>query len=435
MNYLENSICNFTPLFDIDYGVKKNIITCSMFKMFNRGYKDFNEYVKGLFTLYNCVQKNSEKFRNKYCIRLFIDDSIHRDTQLMKSLRKMPKIELVLFHCPEYLDKNNSGYHVGLIGTMIRFFPMFDFPNNDAETIIISDIDTMSDLVKRMTIVELMQNANKINGLYILKIGNLGKNAKFLYPSLYKNKIGVYSFAPSVISFKKINQCVIVDFIQDIKQTKKFYSYYYDLQKSEDTENARRRYENLESFVYGIDEYFLNKTMIEYVIDNEIPYATNLIWNVMASIYYYFIYDFMFTQEYKNILGNLFDHILEKNKLTMKPECKLIDKFNKIDRIIYSKSKSCQKLAYNINLTLYNIFMKNYTTEQLRFIYPKEFYTILVDTKLFGLYDFSMIHYEFSEYTDLIISKKTFKDRDQQHLDRLRMKHATEKHATEKHTT
>lgn len=423
MNYLENSICNFTPLFNIDYNVKKHLIACSMFKMYNRGYKNFDIYIEGLRHLYKSIEQNNLKFRNKYHLRLFIDDSVFRDKHLMKGLRKMPKIELVLYHCPDYLDKNDSGYHVGLLGTLIRFFPMFNFKNNDAETIIISDIDTMSDLVKQMTIVQVIQDERKIDGLYLLKIGNLGKNAKFNYPSLYKNKINVYSFAPSVISFKKINKSVIIDFIKDIKKTKKFYSYYYELQKNEKTEDAIKKYQNMESFIYGIDEYFINKTLIEYVIDNRIPYATNLIWNVISSIYYYFIYGFVFLQEYKNSLNNLFDDVLRKNNIAIKPKSKLIDKFHKIDRILYSKNKKYAEIAYNVSLTLYTFFMNKYKSEQYRFAFPKEFYDILINTRLYLMYDFNLIHYEFCDYTDIILSKKKFNNNDKLALDKIKSKY------------
>ena len=54
--YLKNSICNFTPLFDIDYTKKKNIISASFFKLKKGSYKDFSKYVDGLYNLYNFIK-------------------------------------------------------------------------------------------------------------------------------------------------------------------------------------------------------------------------------------------------------------------------------------------------------------------------------------------------------------------------------------------
>ncbi len=56
-NYLENSICEFTPLFDIDYTNKKNIISCSFFKIEGGGYKNFTKYSNGILYLSKYIKK------------------------------------------------------------------------------------------------------------------------------------------------------------------------------------------------------------------------------------------------------------------------------------------------------------------------------------------------------------------------------------------
>jgi hypothetical protein len=57
--YLKNDLCNFTPLFDIDYTKKKNIISVSLFKMYTGGYKNFNKYIIGLFNLVKTIIINN----------------------------------------------------------------------------------------------------------------------------------------------------------------------------------------------------------------------------------------------------------------------------------------------------------------------------------------------------------------------------------------
>ena len=59
MKYLDNPICNFIPLFDIDYTIKKNLITYCLFKRSSKNnyYKDFSRYINGLQSMYNNVIK------------------------------------------------------------------------------------------------------------------------------------------------------------------------------------------------------------------------------------------------------------------------------------------------------------------------------------------------------------------------------------------
>jgi len=47
-----------------------------------------------------------------------------------------------LFSCNEYCrDK----WHLGTFGTLLRMFPVFDLPNNDAGVVIIADIDEVAE--------------------------------------------------------------------------------------------------------------------------------------------------------------------------------------------------------------------------------------------------------------------------------------------------
>ena len=48
MIYLQNNLCKFTPLFDIDYNKKVNIFSTCFFKLENSGYKDFSKYLDAL---------------------------------------------------------------------------------------------------------------------------------------------------------------------------------------------------------------------------------------------------------------------------------------------------------------------------------------------------------------------------------------------------
>ena len=75
MNYLENSICTFKPLFDIDYTKKKNIISTVFFRLEGGEYKSLDKYLNGIKELHKFYKNNLPNFH----IRMFIDNSIYSD--------------------------------------------------------------------------------------------------------------------------------------------------------------------------------------------------------------------------------------------------------------------------------------------------------------------------------------------------------------------
>ena len=75
VKYLKNTICNFTPLFDINYENEINIISASFFKIAGKGYKDFSKYSNGIKYITTYIKNELPDFR----LRLFIDNSIYND--------------------------------------------------------------------------------------------------------------------------------------------------------------------------------------------------------------------------------------------------------------------------------------------------------------------------------------------------------------------
>lgn len=173
VSYLENPICKFTPLFDIDYSVKKNLLCCSFFKMASKSYKDLSIYVNGLKVLHDYRVRETPG----YYLRLFIDESICSDKEIMAKLNKLDKLEMVLYSCPNFttrMENSDVVFHEGVFGMMVRFFPMYDFPNNDANIVLITDIDISSK--ERIYTFDLIDTIKKIlNHLYttILNFTNL----------------------------------------------------------------------------------------------------------------------------------------------------------------------------------------------------------------------------------------------------------------------
>jgi len=410
MNYLENSLCKFTPLFKINYKIKKNLISCSFFKMYNKGYKDFNLYINGLKKLYNYVNKI-----NNYTIRLFIDNTIFKDKELMIKIKKMNKIELVLYECKNLLLEGTD-YHEGLFGTLVRFFPIFDFPNNDGKNIVLSDIDDIA-IVNNIKELDIIYKNNKVKDIYILKKGNIGKNILFNY-NPYKNILTPYSITCHLISFLRINNKVIIDFINmvnDNTNVNEKYSYYYDIMK--DLKNLNNKKYN-SKFIFGVDEYFINKTLTEYLIDNRLPIAINFKFEITSIIYYILQYYSHINKIKIKLLDKILNKILKNIKLENK-HLSILEKYEIIDKIIYSNNE----LSLKINEFVYKEFIKYYSRDEYNFLFPNYLYDILLSKKMLGIYKYHIISFNDINYDDIVINKKTLDDKTIKKLDTLKIKY------------
>ena len=393
--YLENSICNFIPLFDIDYTKKKNIISISLFKMSNSGYKNFDQYIDGLTILCEKVKSSY----NNFTIRIFIDNSIFNDKNLLSKLKNL-KLEIVVYTCPDYIINNE--FHYGTFGTFVRFFPMFDFPNNDADLVMIQDADY--DEFGEVILNENIDIINKLNlyidykNCYILKFGDLYNSFKS-DSIVYKNIVNYYTVSSSLIGINKINYNVIVDFIKSVKN-KNYIISRYNLSENEN------KHRDMNKFIYGIDEYFLNNTLMQYIIDNKLPFININKFDLYTKIYKYFKYYNIHLTNNKSlkIFDKIFTLILDRLKIKYK-NATLKEKYDIIDNLINGKNKNLIIKIYKI---LYKIFLVAYKNKAYQFLFPKNMYKILLTTKYFGLYQYDTIIFEFTNYDTITILENRF---------------------------
>ena len=292
MSYLDNPICKFTPLFDLDFKKKKNLLCCSFFKMPTKSYKDLSIYVNGLKILHDYRIKETPD----YHLRLFIDESIYADKEIMSKLNKLNKLEMVLYSCPNFMvsnmdldisssDNNTIKYHEGVFGMMVRFFPMYDFPNNDANIVLITDIDiTSKERIYTFDLIDTVKNnisPSIYNNIEFYKFGNISKNIKYGFDYIYKGKPMMYSISQSTVSFKRIPNEIMVNFIQTVKRSEptKEYSYYYKIKKDF---MAPTKFDYDSNFIYGTDEYYFNYTLSNYLYDNNRDIAINMSFTITS---------------------------------------------------------------------------------------------------------------------------------------------------------
>ncbi len=409
MTYLINDLCKFTPLFDIDFNKKVNIFSACFFKLKNKGYKDFSKYLDGLKNFNKQISIRKLPFK----IRLFIDESIFTDKELYTIISKLENVQPVLYSCPNFTVKDK--YHIGLFGTLVRFFPFFDFPNNDADVVISSDID-YTNISSIMSDINLLKKYNILDKIYLMKSGNLTRSLRYKFDFIYKNKLNPYVFALSFVSVKRIDNNVLVDYLKTVNSDRenKNYSYHYISELDTKSDEIKNKYsDEYGSFIYGVDEYFLNSVLTQYVIDKKLCYVVRTSWDVFGCLYYLITDLNVLTGKQINLLNLIFQYVYKELGIKI-PDSGIEDKFKKLDEIIYSSNEKNEDKKYEIYRVFYKMFLYLKSNPNYKFIFPNGFYDLFVDNEYFGVYNidfFRIINCEKKD-RDIIIEKNSLKNKD-----------------------
>ena len=370
--YLKNNICKLKPLFNIDYSKKKNLLSGSLFRISGGGYKDLSYYVylfeKSLFIY--------KKYLPDFSFRLFIDNSIYKDNNLMSKLNKLKNVELVLFECPDFIK--DLDYHRGIFGMVVRFFPLFNFENNDANIVIISDLDFRNrDTVNLLSLKNTLKSFEELkirDEIYFYYIGYTASMGNFWFKDfklLKNNKIAPYFGSMNIICLKRFDKKSIEDYIINYKQFKEKildgYSYFSDrkVKKSND-----------EFIFYGWDEYFLNSTFLD---DNmKYPYATKYFIN-LGEIFYHIDRRSKDDKKMKEYLINFLHYIADKKEIINTEEY-----INEVSKIFSDENLNLEKKLndeeVNLCFKMYEYYIKNYKDElMLKYFYKDHINIVLSD--------------------------------------------------------
>jgi hypothetical protein len=340
-----------------------------------------------------------------FVIRLFIDLSIKNDTKLFEKLYKLERVEIIVYYCKNYLQSSDSNFHVGTFGMFVRFFPLFDFPNNDANIVMIADMDDNYIFRKNMEVIKKIDK-NDMNKIYIFNISVIAKNIKHNFDFLYKERITGYFISPKLIGYKRIDNSVIISYIKNID---KYYENAINVYEYKLTSPiGKSKWLNSKSkFIYGIDEYFLNSKLMYYLIDNNLPYGFYINFDIIMLIYY-FLTNYSFKKDKIKLIEYIIDYILDKLKYKYNKQDSITNKYKYIDKIIYSDSD--QKLKEEVYYIFYKTFLYNYRNSKYNFIFSKNLYKLIKMYDLFGIYKCEFIIYYNDDSTFIIefINKNMF---------------------------
>ena len=364
--YLENNICKFTPLFKIDFSKKTNILSLSLFKM-KTLYKKFHFYLNGLKYLSKKIKKKNLNFE----IRLFIDNSIYKDKKIMEILKKLDNINLILYHCPSFIK---GEYHRGTFGTVIRFFPMFNFKNNDSDIVIVIDTDDIyiNYLDKLLNSYKFLKKNKYLNDLSLFYIGSIAKKINNI-----DNNIIPYIQAGVLLNKYKMDKTIIEKYLYDTLEKKTI-----DNKKFKNNKIVLSK--TVDNYIYyTFDEIFLNNNLIKYIIKNKKKICFINEYSIIYNIYYIY-HEWTYDIEPK-IYEYFFKYIFKYDKNFKYINLTKSRKY--LDDILYNALSSKQKLTepkLQLCKRIYKFYTKVIKTKHAHF-FNKDFLKYLLSSKNKGI--------------------------------------------------
>lgn len=246
--------CSFKHKNTITNNVKC-LLSASLFYLKN-SYKNVGRYINGLTQILRFLDKNKD-----FALRLYYDNSIFDNkeyTKMYKILKNNKNVDLVNYKCCKFTNDNNC--HVGTFGTLIRLLPMFD----------------VSDKYEYICIIDIDDPNYQYLKLLVNKISKINKNVfPFTFPdysnrylNLFDNKFGNTIISNMIIKNYKFDIQLLYDFLDSLLKDNNMYDKIHKI--------------NLlffDNFIdndvlktYGIDEYFINKYLINDLNENQIHF-------------------------------------------------------------------------------------------------------------------------------------------------------------------
>jgi hypothetical protein len=242
------------------------IVSCSIFKLKSM-YRDITIYVNGLRKIieYICDPTTS---LNMHMI-LYYDHSVEQDKQFLDLKQYLTandnKVQLCKYHCSTFIDSTND-LHRGTFGTFIRFYPFFQ-KKYERNLKFIADIDfNEREILFYLKYIPENILGNDNNFVCIQKIGYEWK-----YANHFKNK---YTLGTSLANIYVKNMSFPSEMLEDTliqlrDNDSKLLNMMIQMQKDRLAlgSDEQKFGSDINTFTYGIDEWFVNKQLVTYVVE------------------------------------------------------------------------------------------------------------------------------------------------------------------------
>ena len=306
---MENSICNFTIIESPNkrYANTVNIVFFRAIPL----TKNFQKYIDGLIGWKQYMKEYPDSQ-----LQIFVDRAIAEDKEVAPILHSLGA-RIYLFDCPDFTRSDK--YHKGLFGTLVRFFPIFDINTHALSVAHIQELEPAIEFSNRFSQLDKMSKLKTNHDMTLLYSSNN------LFEQVHKNQPTFENgiFYPWILAGRftilkhKMPIKLLEDYLKDVKEGKKFFNRY------EGWNEVKQEHEN---FSFGVDESFLNISMLQWIISK--GYGIGIIQNYYLShAVYYLKYKILNDSRSKD----LFNFILQKKQ-------SLKDSMYEFDKMFYRKT-------------------------------------------------------------------------------------------------
>jgi hypothetical protein len=297
------------------------------------------KYLKSMNRLIKTVKENLPDYK----FRIYCDKPAFEN---VKHYINDSRIEIFVYNIPYFLTNKEKGYHKGYIGTVIRYFPLFNIPEHKCDLAVCFDIDSilqykLQELIKKklpkIPFLFFSHSCYHV-GSRFLDIGRVDFPIMggFVCANLSKLTFPKYLLDEFFNEYLLKNNLHYETYI-------KLFTQYENPDKLPYPEEKKERPHikdlNISKFIYGVDEYFLNNQIRRYIMFKNI------------NIYYY-----TFVSQLKETFKRLIKDLYYTDNLEL--NIQFYKLFQKYIDILPFDVKQNQIDLNNTNIT--QLFQNNY---------------------------------------------------------------------------
>lgn len=292
-----------------------------------------DKYTKSLIQ----IVKDVKTLFPEYNLRIYCDKtSLDFVRQFIKELH----VEIFVYYFPDFFD-TKMDKHNGLFGTLIRYLPLFDFPNHQAKQTIIFDVDSIM-RGKVLTAITYFDQHPEEKLMYrsrfcydmVPRLQLIGNNLKYYIISSYLAQRG------------NLPQKIFIDFLTNclIKNCDNYKYLLNTLDKSSTNDIYSKQNKIDGKYRYGIDEYFLNTSYLQYYIDQKINFIIFVPHSDITDTLGYYLKSLNNTSQQKPTIKEFIELLMNDQKLNK--SASLLNSLTKPK--VLSKNKKIHPQIYNI---------------------------------------------------------------------------------------
>lgn len=264
---MDNNICDFETLQSPNRRYAKTV-NISFFKAMPTT-KDFKIYIDGLRRW-----KEYKKLFPECQIQFFVDEYVGSVPEFQQLFQEIGA-RVYKFECPDYLRKDN--FHIGLFGTMLRFFPTFDVNKHALSVAHIQELEpSTDDDIKHLTTMNAVGSKNMDVAFFYAAPMSYDVDYRET-PILIEKSVPFPHVLAGRCAFKeKVPFSLFSKFLKQVNSGKKFeVKYKFTPPKPEHGK-----------YSFGVDEMFLNAIVLPYLISQGKGIGIVLHYTISETLYY-----------------------------------------------------------------------------------------------------------------------------------------------------